>query len=65
MTETHEEFSDMHDVLLEDDVEALRKELLDLSENGEMKQTKAFLNNKKCTEKVIKKIMSTQKRSIE
>ena len=47
----------MDDVLL-DDVEELQKRLIPLSEEGEIKQTKAFLNNKKrCTEKVMEKIL--------
>ena len=49
---------DENEVLFEDDVEQLRKRLLELSEAGETKQTKAFLNNKKrCAEKVMKKIL--------
>ena len=52
------EHIDEEEVLLDDDVEALRKKLLELSEQGEIKQTKAFLaNKKKATEKVMKKIM--------
>ena len=47
METNHEEFSDVDDVLLDDDVEELRKKLLEFSEGGEIKQTKAFLNNKK------------------
>ena len=47
------------EVLLDGDVEAFRKKLLELSEQGEIKQTKAFLaNKKKATEKVIKKILA-------
>ena len=39
-------------------MEQLRKKLLELFEAGEIKQTKTFLNNKKrCTEKVMKKIL--------
>ena len=39
------------EVLLDDDVEALRKKLLELSQQGEIK-SKAFLTNKeKATEK--------------
>ena len=50
---------DEEEVLLDDDVEALRKRLLDLAEAGEIKNTKAFLSNKKkSTEKVMKKILS-------
>ena len=50
---------DEEDVLLDDDVEALRKRLLELSEAGEIKTTKAFLNNKKkASEKVMKKILN-------
>ena len=42
-----------------DDVEKLRSELIDLSENGEISNTKAFLSNrKKCNEAVMKKIMA-------
>ena len=53
---------DEDEVLFEDDVEELRKKLLVLSEAGEMKQTKTFLNNKKrCTEKVMKKIRLCRK----
>ena len=49
---------DEEEVLLDDDVEALRKKLLNLFEQGEIKTTKAFLNNKKkATEKVMKKMM--------
>ena len=49
---------DEEDVLLDDYVETLRKKLLDLSEQGEIKTTKAFLmNKKKATEKVMKKIL--------
>ena len=49
---------DEEDVLLDDDVEALRKRLSDLSEQGEIKTTKTFLSNKKkATEKVMKKIL--------
>ena len=44
--------------MLDDDVEKLRKKLLELSEQGEIKRTKAFLTNKKkATEKVMKKIL--------
>ena len=50
---------DEDEVLLDDDVEALRKRLLELSDAGEIKTTKAFLNNKKkASEKVMKKILS-------
>ena len=50
---------DEEEALLDDDVEALRKRLLDLSEAGEIKTTKAFLNNKKkANEKAMKKILS-------
>ena len=50
---------DEEEVLLDDDVEALRKRLLDLAEAGEIKNTKAFLTNKKkSTEKVMKKILN-------
>ena len=50
---------DEEDVLLDEDVEALRKRLLDLSEAGEIKTTKAFLNNKKkANEKAMKKILN-------
>ena len=38
----HEEFSDADDVLFEDDVEELQKKLIELSESGEIKQTKNF-----------------------
>ena len=49
---------DEGEVLFEDDVEELRKKLIELSEAGEIRQTKTFLNNKKrCTEKIIKKIL--------
>ena len=49
---------DEEDVLLDDDVEALRKRLLELAEQGEIKTTKAFLaNKKKATKKVMKKIL--------
>ena len=59
MTVKPEETFDEEEVLLDDDVEALRKKLLELSEQGEIKTTKAFLSNKKkATEKVMKKIMS-------
>ena len=58
MTVKPEEHIDEEDVLLDDDVEALRKKLLELSKQGEIKTTKAFLNNKKkANEKVMKKIM--------
>ena len=40
------------------DVEGLREELIDLSEKGEIKETKVFLKSKKCTEDVLKRIMS-------
>ena len=50
---------DEEEVLLDDDVEALRKRLLDLAKAGEIKNTKAFLNNKKkANEKTMKKILS-------
>ena len=50
---------DEDEVLLDEDVEALRKRLLDLSEAGEIKTTKAFLNNKKkANEKAMKKILN-------
>ena len=50
---------DEEEALLDDDVEALRKRLLELSEQGEIKTTKAFLNNKKkANEKAMKKILS-------
>ena len=50
---------DEDEVMFEDDVEELRKKLMLLSEQGEIKHTKAFLSNKKkCNEKVMKKIMS-------
>ena len=50
---------DEDEALLDDDVEALRKRLLELSEQGEIKTTKAFLNNKKkANEKTMKKILS-------
>ena len=40
------------------DLEKLRHELIELSEKGEIKHTKVFLNNKKkCTESVMKQIM--------
>ena len=39
-----------------EDVEKLREELLDLSEKGEIKETKVFLKSKKCD--VLKKIMA-------
>ena len=49
---------DEDEVLFEDDVEQLQKKLLELSMAGEIKHTKTFLNNKKrCTEKVMKKIL--------
>ena len=58
MTINPENNLDEEEVLLDDDVEALRKRLLDLSEQGEKKPTKAFLSNKKkATEKVMKKIL--------
>ena len=39
-------------------MEELQKKLLELSDAGEIKQTKTSLNNKKrCTEKVMKKIL--------
>ena len=51
---------DEEEVLLDDDVEALRKRLLELLEQGEIKSTKAFLSNKKkATEKVMKKILGS------
>ena len=57
--EAENEHIDEEIVLLDDDVEALRKKLLELSEQGEIKQTKAFLTNKKkATEKVMKKILT-------
>ena len=41
------------------DLEKLRAELIELSEKGEIKHTKVFLNNKKkCTESVMKQIMA-------
>ena len=40
-----------------EDVEKLRDELIDLSEKGEIKESKAFLRSKKCTEDVMKRIM--------
>ena len=41
------------------DLEKLRSELIELSEKGEIKHTKVFLNNKKkCTESVMKQIMA-------
>ena len=49
METNKEEFSDVEDVLFESDVEELRKKLSELSEAGEIKQTKTFLNNKRCT----------------
>ena len=56
-TSEQSSYFDEDEVLFEDDV-ALRKKLLGLSEVGEIKQTKTFLNNKKrCTEKVMKKIL--------
>ena len=59
MTVNPDEHIDEEEVLLDDDVEALRKKLLELVEQGEIKQIKAFLmNKKKATEKVMKKIMS-------
>ena len=58
METKNEEFSEAEDVMFEDDVEQLPKRLLKLSEAGEIKLTKTFLNNKKrCTEKVTKKIL--------
>ena len=41
-----------------EDVEGLCYELIDLSEKGEIKETKVFLKSKKCTEDVLKKIMA-------
>ena len=41
-----------------EDIEKLREELLDLSEKGEIKETKVFLKSKKCTEDVLKRIMA-------
>ena len=41
-----------------EDVEKLREELLDLSEKGEIKESKVFLRSKKCTEDVMKRIMA-------
>ena len=59
MTVNQENNIDEDEVLLDDDVEALRKRLLELSEQGEIKTTKAFLNNKKkANEKAMKKILS-------
>ena len=50
---------DEEEALLDDDVEALRKRLLELSDAGEIKTTKAFLNNKKkANEKSMKKILN-------
>ena len=50
---------DEEEVFLDDDVEALRKKFLELTEQGEIKHTKTFLSNKmKDTEKVMKKIMA-------
>ena len=41
------------------DLEKLRSELIELSERGEIKHTKVYLNNKKkCTESVLKQIMA-------
>ena len=58
MTVNPENNIDEEEVLFDDDVEAMRKRLLDLSEQGEIKTTKAFLSNKKkATEKVMKKIL--------
>ena len=55
MSETHTENFDIP----VDDIEKLRDELIALSEQGEINFTKTFLNNrKKCTETVMKKIMS-------
>ena len=57
MEKKQEKFSDVEDVMFENDVEELL-ELLELSEAGEIKQTKTFLNNKKrCREKVMKKFL--------
>ena len=57
-TQNENETFDEDEVLFEDDVEELRKKLLELSEAGEIKQKKTFLNNKKrCTEKVMKNIL--------
>ena len=41
-----------------EDIEKLRDELIDLSEKGEIKETKVFLKSKKCTEDVLKRIMA-------
>ena len=58
MTVNNEAHLDEEEVLLDDDVEALQKRLLDLSEQGEIKTTKAFLSNKKkASKKVIKEIL--------
>ena len=46
-TQNENETFDEDEVLSEDDVEELRKKLIELSEAGEIKQTKTFLNNKK------------------
>ena len=43
----NEDTFDEDEVLLEDDVEALRKKLSELSENREIKQTKAFFKQQK------------------
>ena len=40
------------------DLEKLRDELINLSDRGEIKETKVFLRSKKCTEDVMKKIMA-------
>ena len=57
-TADNSETFDEDEVLFEDDVEELQKKLLELSDAGEIKQTKTFLNKKKrCTEKVVKKIL--------
>ena len=59
MTVNQENNIDEEEALLDDDVEALRKRLLELSEQGEIKTTKAFLNNKKkANEKAMKKILN-------
>ena len=59
MTVNPENVIDEDEALLDDDVEALRKRLLDLSEAGEIKTTKAFLNNKKkASEKAMRKILN-------
>ena len=55
MTVNPENNLDEDEVMFEDDVEELRKKLLLLSEQGEIKHTKAFLTHKKCNKKVMKK----------